>query len=50
MLSVNPCPPTREREKGKRRETYKLDIKTALLIILTTLIIREIRENIQNRC
>jgi len=35
MLSVNPRPPHQGREKGgKGRETYKFDIKTALLIIL----------------
>jgi len=39
--------PTRGGEKaGKGRETYKLNIKTALLIIL---IMREIRQNIQNQ-
>jgi len=33
MLSVNPCLPTRRRKKGgKGRETYKLNIKPALLI------------------
>jgi len=49
MLSINPCPPTTGREKrGRGRETYKLSIKTALLIILIILIIREIKQNIQN--
>jgi len=34
MLSIDPCPPTRERGKGgKGRETFKLDIKPALLIM-----------------
>jgi len=48
MLS-NPHPPTRGREKGgTRRQTYKWDIKTALLITLIILRIREIRQNIQN--
>jgi len=38
--------PTRGKEKGgKGRETFKLNIKTALL---TTLIILIIRQNIQN--
>jgi len=47
MLSVNPCPPNRGREKGgKGRETYKLEMKTALLVIL---MIREIKQNIQNQ-
>jgi len=46
MLSVKPHPPTTGREKGgKGRETYKLDIKTALLKIL----IREIRQDLQNQ-
>jgi len=52
MLSVNPHPPTRGREKGgKGRETYKLNIKTALLITLKILIIliRQTRQNIQNQ-
>jgi len=45
MLSINPCPPTRRRQKaGKGRETYELEMKTGLLM----LIIREIRQNIQN--
>jgi len=44
-LSVNPRPPTRGRGKGgKGRETYKLEIKTTLLIIL-----REIIQNITNQ-
>jgi len=47
MLAINPCPPTRGREKGgKGTETYRLNIKTALLItliILIKLIIREIK-------
>jgi len=48
MLPVNPCPPTRGREKGgKGRETYKLYIKTALLI--TLIIIRGIKQNRQNQ-
>jgi len=48
MLSVNPHLPTRGREKGRKgRETYKLNIKTTLLIIL--IILREIKQNIQNR-
>jgi len=44
MLSVNPCLPTRGRDKGgKGRETYKWNIKTTLLITLIILIIiREI--------
>jgi len=51
MLSINPHPPTAGREKGgKGRETYKLDIKTALLITLVILILRmrQIRQNIHN--
>jgi len=45
MLSVNPYRPTTGREKGgNRRETYKLEIKIALLITLITLIILIIRE------
>jgi len=47
MLSINPHPPTRGRDKGGRgREIYKSEMKTALLI---SLIIRERRQNIQNR-
>jgi len=47
MLSVNPRPPTRGREKGgKGRETYTLNIKAGLLIIL--IIITEVRQNIRN--
>jgi len=43
---INPCPPTRVTEKGgKGRETYKLNIKFALLIIL---IMRERKWNVQN--
>jgi len=53
MLSINPHPPTRGREKGEKgREAYKLNIKTALpvtLIILIILIIRKIILNIQNQ-
>jgi len=54
MLSINPCPsPPPGREKGgKGRETYKLNIETALpitLIILLILIITEVRQNTQNR-
>jgi len=53
MLSIKPHPPIRGREKaGKGRETYKLNIKTALIITLTiliTLTIREIKQNIQTR-
>jgi len=46
MLSVNPRPPTRGREKGgKGRETYRLGMTTALSII----IIIEIMQNIQNQ-
>ena len=46
MLSVNPRPPHQGREKGgKGRETYKFDIKTALLIIL---IIKEMKHSIPN--
>jgi len=38
MLSVNPHPPTTGREKGEKgRETYKLNIKTPLQIILIIL-------------
>jgi len=52
MLSANPRPPTKGREKGgKGREIYKLNIKTALLItliILVILIIRKINQNVQN--
>jgi len=52
MLSINPHPPTRGREKGgKGRETDKLNINPALLItliILIILIIRGIKQNIQN--
>jgi len=41
MLCVNPRSPTRGKEKGgKGRDTYKLNIKPTLLIIL---IIREIK-------
>jgi len=48
MLSIKPRPLHQGKEKGgKGRETYKLEIKTALLIILIILIIREIRQNIQ---
>jgi len=39
MLSINPHPPNRGKEtRGKGRETYKLNIKTALLITLIILI------------
>jgi len=49
MSSINPGPPTRGREKGgEGREAYKLNIKTALLIILIILTIRQIKQNIQN--
>jgi len=51
MLSVNPRLPTAGREKGRKgRETYKLNIKTALLmtlIILITLTIIEMKQNTQ---
>jgi len=53
MLSVNPCPPTTGKEKGgKRRETYNLNINAALLttlIILIILMVRGLKQNIQNR-
>jgi len=45
MLSINPPAPPEREKGGKRRKTYKLEIKTALLIILIT---REILQNIQN--
>ena len=52
MLSTNPCPPAKCREKGgKRREIYKFNCKTTLLItpvILIILIIRERKQNIEN--
>jgi len=41
-----PALPPREGKKEEKGETYKLDIKPALLILL---IIREIRQNIQNQ-
>jgi len=53
MLSFNPRSSTTGREKGgKESETYKLNTKTALLITLIILIvpiIRQIKQNIQNR-
>jgi len=52
MLSIKPHLPTTGREKGEKgRETYKINIKIALIIILIKLIIlilREIKQNIQN--
>jgi len=52
MLAINSRPPTTGREKGGRgRETYKLNIKTALLItivLLLIIIIIEIKQNTQN--
>jgi len=53
MLSIKPCPPTRGRQKGgKERKIYKSNIKTASLVtllILLLIIIREIKQNIQNQ-
>jgi len=54
MLSINPHPTTTTgvEKGGKGRETYKLNIKTALLITLIMLIklmVREIKQNVENR-
>jgi len=47
---LTPSLPTLGREKGgKGRETYKLNIETALLIMLIILRTRAIKQNTQNQ-